>query len=63
MAGRRFRKGQVYKKGKNWIGQWREDIIHSDGTLLTKRKGNAILKKQNHVNTKQRKAPGLCSSV
>ena len=33
MARRHFQEGQVYEKGKNWIGRWRGDIVEADGKI------------------------------
>jgi hypothetical protein len=33
MARRHSQEGQVYEKGKNWIGRWREDIVQADGKI------------------------------
>ena len=42
MARRRFQEGQVYRKGKTWIGRWREDVIMPDGNVRRIRRGRAI---------------------
>lgn len=33
MARRRFQKGCLFKKGKNWVLRYREDVLNSEGTL------------------------------
>lgn len=42
MARRRFQEGQVYKRGKSWIGRWREDILQQDGDVRRIRRARAI---------------------
>jgi integrase len=42
MARRRFQEGQVYKKGKNWIGRWREDIADANGYVHRVRRARVI---------------------
>ena len=33
MARRRYQNGCLFKKGKNWVLRYREDVLNSDGTL------------------------------
>jgi integrase len=42
MARRRFQEGQVYRKGKSWIGRWREDVVVTDGNVRRIRRARAI---------------------
>src|SRR5712672_450173 len=42
MARRRFQEGQVYKRGKSWIGRWREDILLPSGNIKRIRRARAI---------------------
>ena len=42
MARRRFQEGQVYRRGKSWIGRWREDILLSSGNVRRIRRARAI---------------------
>jgi integrase len=42
MARRRFQEGQVYKRGKSWIGRWREDILLPSGSVRRIRRARAI---------------------
>jgi len=42
VARRRFQEGQVYKKSKNWIGRWREDIVEANGKVRRIRRARVI---------------------
>jgi integrase len=42
VARRRFQEGQVYKKRKNWIGRWREDIVDANGFVRRVRRARVI---------------------
>ena len=42
MARRRFQEGQVYRKSKNWIGRWREDIVDANGQVRRIRRARVI---------------------
>src|SRR5262249_30043590 len=37
-----FQEGQVYRKSKNWIGRWREDIVEANGTVRRIRRARVI---------------------
>jgi hypothetical protein len=42
MARRRFQEGQLYKKGKNWVGRWSVDIVQGDGQVVRIRRARVI---------------------
>src|SRR5271154_4682849 len=42
LARRRYQKGTVQYRGRNWIGRWREDVIIHDGSTRRIRRSQVI---------------------
>src|ERR1700674_5257353 len=40
---RRFQKGTFVKRGENWVGMWRVDMIQPDGSLRREQRSKAFV--------------------